>query len=228
MAVKKAVKEEVVEEVKVTEVKVQETKAEVENKQLRSEVDTLKDLVSQLMAQMQNTAPAATTLESVVDELDISPNKYVKVMSLRNHVLNLSTEGFGRGKPYKFTKYGQIRNISYEDVSAIINAEESFHRKGAFIILDDIVVKKNGIEELQAGILTAEEINTLFDMDATEVGTIFGSASDMQKETIVSLLITRAVNGEDLDYNKLRLMSKNYHTDIAKMIDEILNPVEQS
>jgi len=223
MAVKKAVKEEVVEDVKTTT-----TTAELENKQLRSEVDTLKDLVSQLMAQMQNTAPVAVTLESTVDDLDISPNKYVKVMSLRNHVLNLSTEGFGRGKPYKFTKYGQIRNIAYEDVSAIINAEESFHRKGAFIILDDIVVKKNGIEELQAGILTAEEINTLFDMDATEVGKIFGEASEMQKETIVSLLVARAVGGEELDYNKLRLMSKNYHTDIAKMIDEVINPVEES
>jgi len=223
MAVKKVVKEEVVEDVKTTT-----TTAELENKQLRSEVDTLKDLVSQLMAQMQNTAPVAVTLESTVDDLDISPNKYVKVMSLRNHVLNLSTEGFGRGKPYKFTKYGQIRNIAYEDVSAIINAEESFHRKGAFIILDDIVVKKNGIEELQAGILTAEEINTLFDMDATEVGKIFGEASEMQKETIVSLLVARAVGGEELDYNKLRLMSKNYHTDIAKMIDEVINPVEES
>ena len=223
MAVKKVVKEEVVEDIKTTT-----TTAELENKQLRSEVDTLKDLVSQLMAQMQNTAPVAVTLESTVDDLDISPNKYVKVMSLRNHVLNLSTEGFGRGKPYKFTKYGQIRNIAYEDVSAIINAEESFHRKGAFIILDDIVVKKNGIEELQAGILTAEEINTLFDMDATEVGKIFGEASEMQKETIVSLLVARAVGGEELDYNKLRLMSKNYHTDIAKMIDEVINPVEES
>lgn len=223
----KKVEEEIIE----TEVSVTGTEEKAvykENDQLRNEVDTLKAMVNQLMSQMASNNQAQAQTQTVTDDSEISPNKYVKVMSLRNHKLNLSTEGFGQGNKHPFTKFGQIKSIPYSDVSAIINAEESFHRKGAFYILDEQVVKRHGLEELQNSILDKDQMLEIFDMGTNEISEVFGSASEMQKETIVSLLLERAKAGEEPDYNKLKVMSKIYGKDIAEMVEQIINPVEQS
>lgn len=207
-----------VESVETTETKIEQ------NNELQSQVDSLKDLVAQLMKQASEQSSTVNTVKNEDYAEDIPANKFIKVMSLLDHELNLSTGGFGRGRIYSFKKLGQIKDIMYSDLADIINSETGFLEKGAFYILNQDVVKRHGLTDIYENILTKDIIATVYDMTSSEIAEIFKNSSNMQKETIVSLIVKRAYAGEELDYNKLRAMSKFYDRDIVEMVDEIQNP----
>jgi hypothetical protein len=88
---------------------------EKENKQLKNELDEIKKLLLNL-TQTQTEITTNTVKKNVIDnidedDIDIRPNKYIKVMSLNFGKLVLTTEGKGRGKAFIFNKFGDVRNI---------------------------------------------------------------------------------------------------------------------
>ena len=77
-----------------------------ENKQLRSELDEIKQMLANL-ANAQTQTPQAQGTPLVIDEsdtndADIRQNKYIKVMSLNFGKLVLTTEARGGGKSFIF------------------------------------------------------------------------------------------------------------------------------
>ena len=47
--------------------------------------------------------------------------EYIRVMSLTNHRLSISTEAYGQGTVYNFTNFGQVQSIFYDDLAKIIH-----------------------------------------------------------------------------------------------------------
>jgi hypothetical protein len=196
-----------------------------ENQKLRKELDELKQLILDLTQnQSQPTEKIATINKIEIDDdneySEIKPNKYIKVMSLNFGKLVLSTEGKGRGKVFEFPKFGDVRNIVYTDLANLIHNHQSFAEKGRFYIFDKQVVKNHGLVEYYEKLLTKEMIEKILDYNKDDIVNLFKNATDAQQETIINLLIKKLVAGEELDINKIDIISRLSSVDIYKIANE--------
>jgi hypothetical protein len=205
---------------------------EGENKTLRTELDDIKKMLFDLKSAEDKRVIAAAKVQKTeskaVDahdptifstkiqpafieeeyQVDVPFNKYIKVMSLTNHTLVLSTEGNGQGKAFVFNKFGQTKDIMYGELREVIHNQESFVKNGKFYILNKDVVKNHDLIEDYKKILTKSMIENIMNFDIKEIQEFFKGACKSQQETIVSIIIGKLKSGEDIDMNKLNVINK--------------------
>ena len=197
-----------------------------ENTQLRSELDEIKKMLTNLTKEQSKEIPVSKKVkeESVqkeeLQEFEIRPNKYIKVISLNYGILVLSTEPMGNGKVFVFNKFGETKNIIYSDLAEILHCNQSFAESGKFYIADKNVVFNHGLMEFYKNILTKEMIETLFDNSQEQIVDLFKNATNSQRETIVSIIADRLLNNQEIDLNKVNAISKIYGKDIIDMAEE--------
>lgn len=191
---------------------------EQENKQLRSELDELKQMILNLTQNQQNqtqslsfSEPTETILTKDIEDneySEIRPNAYIKVMSLNFGKLVLSTEGKGRGKVFVFNKFGEVKNIIYSDLANLIHHQQSFAEQGRFFIFDNQVVKNHGLVQYYNKFLTKDIIENILDYSRDEIVSLFNNTTNAQREVIVNLLIKKIVEGQDVDISKVDIISR--------------------
>lgn len=197
-----------------------------ENQKLRKELDELKQLIlglTQNQVQSQSIENISTSNIDINDEDEYSPirpDKYIKVMSLNFGKLVLTTESKGRGKPFVFNKFGDVKNIVYADLVNLIHYQQSFAEQGRFYIFNKQVIKNHGLVEYYEKFLTKEMIEKILDYSRDDIVNYFKNATKTQQETIVNLLIKKLVAGEDLDINKIDIISRLSEVDIYKIANE--------
>lgn len=197
-----------------------------ENTQLRSELDEIKKMLTDLTKKQNNeTSPKKDVKKESIQkeelqEFEIRPNKYIKVISLTYGILVLSTEPMGNGKVFVFNKFGETKNIIYSDLAEVLHCYQSFAESGKFYIADKNVVFNHGLMEFYKNILTKEMIETLFDNSQEQVIDLFKNATNSQRETIVSIIADRLLNNQEIDLNKVNAISKIYGKDIIDMAEE--------
>lgn len=196
-------------------------KAELnETDKLKQEIEELKNMIKMMTSKKEEFAPIVEEESNDEDEyMSIAPNKLIPIISLTNHLLVLSTERFGNGRVYEFNSFGQTRRIVYEDVIGIIHSQERFAKEGAFFIADKDVVKLHGLSEAYNSLLDKKRIDKILDLDSMQLKNVFNNSSKLQKETIVSIIRKKAKNGEDLDLNKVDIISKIYGEDILEFMN---------
>lgn len=199
--------------------------------------------VAQLMKMMQDMQKQIESLSNKNQELEkineeqskiaiepkketlstIEPNEYINVMSLIDNTLNVSTQGYGQGEIYKFVEYGEIQPIIYSDLSRIISNQKTFLEKGLFVILDERVNKRHQLTKFSE-LVSKEMLDSIISLEPKNVDELFKNLSDEQKDNVVEMIIRNVFkNGEEnLDYSKLRKMSKYYKRDIIEFIDDSL------
>lgn len=200
-----------------------------ENSSLKNELDELKALVQSLISQkgeIQKTEITKPSLDIDLDEdfedEEIKPSKYIKVMSLLDHTLVLSTQGFGKGKIFKFNKFGEIKTIVYADLAEIIHHQQSFVERGDFYIFDKAVVRRHGLSEYYKKILTKEIIENILSYATSDVVSIFKNATLSNQDTIVSILMRKIRANEEIDLNKVDAISRVYGKNIYEIATEEL------
>jgi len=188
---------------------------EQENKQLRSELDELKQMVLNLtqnqvnQQSIQNIAESQsfnTTIDE--DDSDIRPNKYIKVMSLNFGKLVLSTESKGQGKVFVFNKFGDVKNIVYSELANLIHHQQSFAEQGRFYVFDKQVIKNHGLIEYYNKFMTKEMIDNILNHNREEIIALFNNTTKTQRDIIVNLLIKKIVDGIDVDITKVDIISR--------------------
>jgi hypothetical protein len=195
----------------------EETETQKEMK-LEQELENLKKMVEDLIA----SRPIVASLNPVVtqkqeEENEIPFRKFIKVISLTNHTLTLSTEGHGVGTEYNFVEFGEIQNILYEDVAKIIHNNQKFTRNGAFMILDDRVIKLHNLTSYYEKFLDKDIITNILNFDADKIKEMFSKTTPRIQDAIVSLIVEKIHNGQDVDLNKVQILSDIYGKDIKKL-----------
>jgi hypothetical protein len=205
---------------------------EKENKQLKNELDEIKKMLLNL-TQNQNKIEPVTQPEYIIeknisdiDETEIRPNKYIKVMSLNFGKLVLSSEGKGQGKIFVFNKFGEVKNIIYSDLANLIHHQQSFAEQGRFYIFDKNVVRNHGLDEYYNKFMTKEMIENILNNNREEVISLFTNTTDAQKETIVNILIKKIIDGADIDINKVDIISRIYGQNIYDIARDKMNNKE--
>lgn len=117
---------------------------------------------------------------------------YVPVISLLPYRLNLSTKEGGQGDIKKFTKFGEVKNILYKDLVDIIEVNRSFMEAGYFYILDPLVIRQHGLDEVYSKILTKEKIEEILNNANSEYCVdLYNSANPEQQRVIVQLFVDK-------------------------------------
>jgi FtsZ-binding cell division protein ZapB len=168
-----------------------------------NEADTIQMLtkqVEELQKQLQmlqveqkgahRTKKSAPDVEESEGYIDINGREYIKVMSLSNIPLNLTTEAKGQGRLFQFLHFGEQQRIMYEDLIKIMYNHRNFTESGRYIILDRRVVRTHGLDDAYTKILTKEKIETILENKQGAVD-LYKSANDVQKKIIQEILVKR-------------------------------------
>ena len=202
----------------------------IENSNIESNDSTIQNLQAQLLEMMKKIEelqkPNIVHEFSEDDELNdgneikINQDDYIKVMSLVHFRLNLTTETKGQGRPFRFTQFGEVKRILYSDLVRIMENHSNFLNNGYFVILNKNVVRKHGLNDVYAKILTKEKIEKILEGNQSDAVNLFGTANKQQQEVIVKLIIDRAVRGFDPDLNLLFRLSQIIGYDIQLKIND--------
>jgi len=163
-------------------------------------------------------------VEEAIEEdsdVDIRPDKYIKVMSLCPHPLNLST-GRERGhKTVRFARFGEVKRILYKDLVDIIENHPTFTEEGLYYILNKDVIRRHGLDDAYAKILTKEKIELVFSENNDTSIALFKSANPRQKSTITDMIIAKYREDEEsVDKNIIHIVSKDTGIDIITLAEE--------
>jgi hypothetical protein len=184
------------------------------------EVEDLRNKVAELTKLLESKG---VSLESQEEEnVEINRDAYIKVISLCPVTLNLSTLGMGKGKVFTFTKFGEVKRILYTDLVDIMERHANFLTDGLFYIADKKVVRRHGLDDAYASILTKEKIEEIMSgKDFKESLALFESANNAQKGIIVDHLISKIANGAEMDLNLIASISKITKVDITAKAEEV-------
>ena len=157
------------------------------------------------------------------DEIEISPQKYIKVISLTPGQLNLSTLPGGKGKTVSFESFGQQKRILYSTLVDIMDTSPGFLERGNYYIADKRVIRKHGLDEIYDKLLTKEVIDNILSKSMSDEDTaiLYKSANKTQQATIIDLIVHKLMSGTDVDMNMVSNISKISGIDImARIKDE--------
>ena len=176
-------------------------------KQLEQE---LKDLKEMMMKSFTNSANNAISSDKDRD---------VVFISLVLGILNLATEGNGRGSVYTFREFGEEQSIPYSDAKSLIKNNKKFIKEGKVYIADEALILSERLDKDYEHILDRDSLIELFDKDKTTFSKLFTSIPKSQKETFARIISSRILKGEDVDMNIVGIVDKALGIDIMKDIN---------
>jgi len=187
-------------------------------KELEKQLEELKNImIKGSEHKIENTMDE----EDSTDDISISSDSYIKVMSLTPYLLTLTTSEYGRGKKFNFEKFGDVKRILYHDLCDIMEQHQNFLNSGYFIILSRNVVRKHGLDEVYEKILTKDKIDSIISGNDSDAVNLFKSCSNAQQELMVTMFVDKMVNNEFVDLNLLDRISRVIGYDISKRAEEI-------
>lgn len=179
-----------------------------ETDRLRQEVNQLKSMLDALLAEKKQNESVVDDQYDNFDSIKILQEEYIKVMSLCPMELNLSTEGMGKGKRFKFDKFGDIKRILYSDLVDIMESNSHFLNYGFFYILDKRVIRKHGLDDAYEKLLTKEKIEKVISFNEKDAVDLFNSANKNQKDIMIDMIIEKIKNSENVDLNIIDKISR--------------------
>jgi len=169
-----------------------------------------------------------TAKDKLADEhLDIRPDAYVKIMSLTDQELNISTEPRFQGKRLTFSHFGETKKVLYSEFLNIKENHKNFFEQGKFYLLDDGrgIIANLGLENLYEHILTKEQIERILDSNS-EAFNLFQSANPGQQKLIIDMIIKKMRDGGIVDHNLVSEISKFSGIKIEERVEEAISDTE--
>lgn len=155
-------------------------------KSLEKSTKALEQLAKEIIADKERTK------KPVSEGLPL--RKYIKVINLFNGLLNLSTEPLGKGRVYRFDKFGYDHKIPDNVLADIVANDEKKFKSGLCFIDDPAFVNSVGLEDAYEHILTYDEMKVAISTDNWNVlEALYDKATPVQRENIVSLLVGAAI-----------------------------------
>lgn len=147
--------------------------------------------------------------------------EYIRVMSLTNHRLSISTEAYGQGTVYNFTNFGQVQSIFYDDLAKIIHNNDRFTREGYFYILDPRVIRIHNLVDDYKKIVDKDTIANILNLPIEKIRTVMNNSSSHCRKTIASMVLDKLLEGGPVDLNKVRVISETSGSDIEEIVKKI-------
>ena len=216
MANKKKITEQV-EEVKTTkkaknteEVKTENPTIDLEKqnaelleliKSMKSEIDILKSQQTPVIIQQNANSDLTRT---------------VKVTSLIASDYVLSTEPNGRGAIFRFSGYGDSKNIKFTEMQSVLQIYGKQFEEGFAVLENEKDYVDLGIGYVYNNVLSKEDFDKLLELDSDDsIDTILELSDDML-ENVLRIIANNIINHKNYDYNKINTLQQE--TDLEKYI----------
>jgi len=203
--------------------KAEKKALETAKDKLSEEVNAIRAMVEQLMAGKQETLNVENVKSNEIEEEDIDiipPNKYIRVTSLCQGALYLSTEPYGRGNVVSFYTFGQTRNITFATLEKIVGSNRAMAENGRYYIQDIKAIRLLMLEDEYKDILDLKAIEAIVNNENSNILEVFKSAPKTQKEHVVNMIIKKVLGGGHIDYNQLSKISEIYGKNIITKIED--------
>jgi hypothetical protein len=146
-------------------------------------------------------------------------DELIPVMSLLDFPLNLMNQTNGKAK-YRFEKFGQKKEILYQDILRIIEDYQTFMIFGYFVILDKRVINRHGLQEIQSKILTKEKIEKVLD-GSQDAFTLYKEAQPEQQRVIIGMLTQKVINDPNsVNMNLIDQISRHSKINILQSAED--------
>ena len=197
-------------------------------KQLMEQVANLTKQVEDAKKQADSANSEKSDLQQLVDvlqanksNLDKLPTK-VKVISLLENQLNLSTQPNGQGKIYAFSKLGDSKIIRMQDLEEILSIVQYREQaeKGYYYICNADVVEEFGLTEDYEHIFNDKILADVETLKSDNAVDIFVGLNESVQQSLARKMAENIANGVRLDRNKLEDIRLATDIDIEKMAND--------
>lgn len=183
-----------------------------ENAELKAQLQTILEQMS-LLTGNPVSEPKPTQIEEEEEHhVDINPLKTIKVISLSDGGVSLRTSPDGKGKNFRFDKFGHSLSITYSDLQDVISTDRKFIETGVVYICDKDVVRNNYLTEYYKNFLTADKISNILSFKVKDIVDMVSNTTEPIQETIISLIVKKINNNEYVDMNKVDAIGKSCKT----------------
>lgn len=175
---------------------------------VRSQSEAIEKLLESLSLKKETND---TTYSNGNEVEDIRLDKMIPVISLIPYELSMLQLSNGKAK-YKFNFFGEKKLILYQEVINLIEMYRHFIEAGYFYIDNVDVVKRHGLSELYAGILTKIKIEEIVECKTLNSVTLYSFANTGQRNVINEFIIGKIRDSKE-DVKKL--FDMNFIRDIS-------------
>ena len=150
---------------------------------------------------------------------DIGADEEIEIISLTPNRLNILGEA--GSVLISFDKMYEEQLIDYASLKDALRnrTNREMAKKGRFYINDERVVTKLRLKNNYKNILTPEQLKHILSSDVNKAIELYKLAPIGQKSTIVEIVKQSKFNGEDIDYNLLRELTKLSGVDLVNIED---------
>ncbi|MCR8641539.1 hypothetical protein NV379_02615 [Paenibacillus sp. N1-5-1-14] len=200
-----------------------------ETELLTAQVTELSALVQTLLEQNKKLEEKSNTdniskntnslYETEEERLDIDPREYIRVVSLTDGGLNLSTNT----SVIRFNDFGTSKSVTFEDIRAIVDNHPLAAKEGAFLIQSEKAVKALYLTEEYERMMNKDQVENIIKFPITEIKNTLDSVGKILKETIISRIIKGIVSGSIMyqDRSKINEIGNHIGKDLYKIVAEI-------
>jgi len=201
-------------------------------KELRDSQKQQNEINAKLLEMLANlTAPKAESITTTQQKQEVvitkknydnlrqpRPDAMIRLQSLTKGELCLNVNG---NVAINFDKYGDIKPVLYSELMSIVNNNRLFAEEGTFYIMDDASVKYLGLSRYYDNILSYDEIESLESFTDDELKLRLPKISDFQKDVVSLVYATKIYNDEEVDRNKIEIISRACEIDITRRAREM-------
>lgn len=150
---------------------------------------------------------------------DIGADEEIEIISLTPNRLNILGEA--GSVLISFDKMYEEQLIDYASLKDALRnrTNREMAKKGRFYINDERVVTKLRLKNDYKNILTPEQLKHILNSDVNKAIELYKLAPIGQKSTIIEIIKQSKFNGEDIDYNLLRELTKLSGVDLVNVED---------
>lgn len=150
---------------------------------------------------------------------DIGADEEIEIISLTPNRLNILGEA--GSVLISFDKMYEEQLIDYASLKDALRnrTNREMAKKGRFYINDERVVTKLRLKNDYKTILTPEQLKHILSSDVSKAIELYKLAPVGQKSTIIEIVKQSKFNGEDIDYNLLRELTKLSGVDLVNIED---------
>lgn len=173
--------------------------------------------IEKLMQALLNSQQDGSQFNKV--DSDIGADEEIEIISLTPNRLNILGEA--GSVLISFDKMYEEQLIDYASLKDALRnrTNREMAKKGRFYINDERVVTKLRLKNDYKNILTPEQLKHILNSDVNKAIELYKLAPIGQKSTIVEIVKQSKFNGEDIDYNLLRELTKLSGVDLVNIED---------
>ena len=204
-----------------TEKKTTAPKSQNSDSKRIAELEEMIKQLTQTMAQMQSSGAIVNNYST--EDKDINPNKKTRITSLTYGYFSLYAPNRGF---LKFPNYGSYHTVTYAQLADYVNSCRTAAENGNFYIHNQDMVEDLGLSEIYETILNDKIIDKILFSNELEIKDILSNTTDVQKNSVCSLVCQKVYDKEITDMGRIDEISKAIGIDILKKVGEMKDTSE--